>query len=63
MRIENYKDRAVEVMSALLDKLGYIVSPDKEGAVVSAYATGRSVGVTVMWPDDDEEDDGEWVQC
>lgn len=62
MKMKNCKDRAVEVMSALLDKLGYIVSPDKEGAVVSAYVTSRSVGVTVMWPDDEEED-GEWVRC
>lgn len=57
------KDRAVEVMTALLDKLGYIVSPDKEGAIVSAYATDKSASVTVVWPDDDEEEDGEWVRC
>lgn len=63
MKIKNYKDRAVEVMSALLDKLGYIVSPDKEGAVVSAYATDHGMSVSVMWPDDEDEDDGEWVRC
>lgn len=63
MKMKNCKDRAVEVMSALLDKLGYIVSPDKEGAVVSAYATDHGMSVSVMWPGYDEEDDGEWVRC
>lgn len=55
MRIENYKGRAVEVMSALLDKLGYIVSPDKEGAVVSAYATDHGMSVSVIWDSKEDE--------
>lgn len=49
------KDRAVEVMSALLDKLGYIVSQDKEGAVVSAYATGHGMSVSVIWDSKEDE--------
>lgn len=49
------KDRAVEVMTALIDKLGYIVSPDEEGAVVSAYATDHGMSVSVIWDGEEEE--------
>lgn len=55
MKMKKGKDRAVEVMTALLDKLGYLVSPDKEGAVVSAYATDHGMSVSVIWDDKEYE--------
>lgn len=61
--MQSNRDRAA-IAAYLVDKLGKL---DKLTAganvTISAYVTGRSVGVTVMWPDDEEEDDGGWVQC
>lgn len=51
------------IAAYLVDKLGKLGKLAGEDVTITAYVTGRSVGVTVMWPDDDEEDDGEWVRC
>ena len=58
----NNRDRAA-IAAYLVDKLGKLDKLTGEDVTISAYVTGRSVGVTVMWPDDKEEDDGGWVQC
>lgn len=58
----NNRDRAA-IAAYLVDKLGKLDKLTGEDVTISAYVTGRSVGVTVMWPNDDEEDDGGWVQC
>nr|DAG29447.1 MAG TPA: hypothetical protein [Caudoviricetes sp.] len=58
----NNRDRAA-IAAYLVDKLGKLDKLTGEDVTISAYVTGRSVGVTVMWPDDEEEDDGGWVQC
>lgn len=44
------------VAAYLLDKVGKLGLA--EGVAVTAYATGKSASVTVMWPDDDEEEEG-----
>mgnify|MGYP007130119056 FL=1 len=58
----NNRDRAA-IAAYLVDKLGKLDKLTGEDVTISAYVTGRSVGVTVMWPDDEDEDDGGWVQC
>lgn len=58
----NNRDRAA-IAAYLVDKLGKLDKLTGEDVTISAYVTGRSVGVIVMWPDDEEEDDGGWVQC
>lgn len=60
--MQSSRDRAA-IAAYLVDKLGKLDKLTGEDVTISAYVTGRSVGVTVMWPDDDEEDDGGWVQC
>ncbi len=60
--MQSSRDRAA-IAAYLVDKLGKLDKLTGEDVTISAYATGRSVGVTVMWPDDEEEDDGGWVQC
>ena len=60
--MQSNRDRA-SIAAYLVDKLGKLDKLTGEDVTISAYVTGRSVGVTVMWPDDDEEDDGGWVQC
>ena len=60
--MQSNRDRAA-IAAYLVDKLGKLDKLTGEDVTISAYVTGRSVGVTVMWPDDDEEDDGGWVQC
>lgn len=51
------------IAAYLVDKLGNLDKLTGEDVTITAYVTGRSVGVTVMWPDDDEEEDDGWVQC
>lgn len=58
----NNRDRAA-IAAYLVDKLGKLDKLTGEDVAISAYVTGRSVVVTVMWPDDEEEDDGGWAQC
>lgn len=60
--MQSSRDRAA-IAAYLVDKLGKLDKLTGEDVTISAYVTGRSVGVTVMWPDDEEEDDGWWVQC
>lgn len=60
--MQSNRDRAA-IAAYLVDKLGKLDKLTGEDVTISAYVTGRSVGVTVMWPDDEEEDDGGWVQC
>lgn len=60
--MQSNRDRAA-IAAYLVDKLGKLDKLTGEDVTISAYVTGRSVGVTVMWPDDDEEDDGGLVQC
>lgn len=60
--MQSSRDRAA-IAVYLVDKLGKLDKLTGEDVTISAYVTGRSVGVTVMWPDDEEEDDGGWVQC
>lgn len=60
--MQSSRDRAA-IAAHLVDKLGKLDKLTGEDVTISAYVTGRSVGVTVMWPDDEEEDDGGWVQC
>ena len=60
--MQSSRDRAA-IAAYLVDKLGKLDKLTGEDVTISAYVTGRSVGVTVMWPDDEEEDDGVWVQC
>ena len=52
----NNRDMAA-IAAYLVDKLGKLDKLTGEDVTISAYVTGRSVGVTVMWPDDDEEDE------
>lgn len=54
----NNSDRAA-VAAYLVGKLGKLDKLTGEDVTITAYVTGRSVGITVMWPDDDEEEDGE----
>ena len=60
--MQSSRDRAA-IAAYLVDKLGKLDKLTGEDVTISAYVTGRSVGVTVMWPDDEEEDEGGWVQC
>lgn len=60
--MQSNRDRAA-IAAYLVDKLGKLDKLTGEDVTISAYVTGRSVGVTVMWPDDEDEDDGGWVQC
>ena len=60
--MQSSRDRAA-IVAYLVDKLGKLDKLTGEDVTISAYVTGRSVGVTVMWPDDEDEDDGGWVQC
>lgn len=60
--MQSSRDRAA-IAAYLVDKLGKLDKLTGEDVTISAYVTGRSVGVIVMWPDDEEEDDGGWVQC
>ena len=60
--MQSSRDKAA-IAAYLVDKLGKLDKLTGEDGTISAYVTGRSVGVTVMWPDDEEEDDGGWVQC
>lgn len=60
--MQSSRDRAA-IAAYLVDKLGKLDKLTGEDVTISAYVTGRSVGGTVMWPDDEEEDDGGWVQC
>lgn len=60
--MQSSRDRAA-IAAYLVDKLGKLDKLTGEDVTISAYVTGRSVGVTVMWPDDEEEDNGGWVQC
>lgn len=60
--MQSSRDRAA-IAAYLVDKLGKLNKLTGEDVTISAYVTGRSVGVTVMWPDDEDEDDGGWVQC
>ncbi len=60
--MQSSRDRAA-IAAYLVDKLGKLDKLTGEDVTISAYVTGRSVRVTVMWPDDEEEDDGGWVQC
>lgn len=60
--MQSSRDRAA-IAAYLVDKLGKLDKLTGEDVTISAYVTGRSVGVTVMWPDDEEEDGGGWVQC
>ena len=60
--MQSSRDRA-DIAAYLVDKLGKLDKLTGEDVTIIAYVTGRSVGVTVMWPDDEEEDDGGWVQC
>lgn len=60
--MQSNRDRAA-IAAYLVDKLGKLDKLAGEDVTISAYVTGRSVGVTVMWPDDEDEDDGGWVQC
>lgn len=60
--MQSNRDRAA-IAAYLVDKLGKLDKLTGEDVTISAYVTGRSVGVTVMWPDDEEEDDGGWVKC
>lgn len=60
--MQSNRDRAA-IAAYLVDKLGKLDKLTGEDVTISAYVTGRSVVVTVMWPDDEEEDDGGWVQC
>ncbi len=60
--MQSSRDRAA-IAAYLVDKLGKLDKLTGEDVAISAYVTGRSVGVTVMWPDDEDEDDGGWVQC
>lgn len=60
--MQSSRDRAA-IAAYLVDKLGKLDKLTGEDVTISAYVTGRSVGVTVMWPDDEEEDDGGLVQC
>ena len=52
----NNRDMAA-IAAYLVDKIGKLDKLAGEEITVTAYVTGRSVGVTVMWPDDDEEED------
>jgi hypothetical protein len=54
--MQSSRDRAA-IAAYLVDKLGKLDKLTGEDVTISAYVTGRSVGVTVMWPDDDEEDE------
>lgn len=60
--MQSSRDRAA-IAAYLVDKLGKLDKLTGEDVTISAYVTGRSVEVTVMWPDDEEEDDGGWVKC
>lgn len=60
--MQSSRDKAA-IAAYLVDKLGKLDKLTGEDVTISAYVTGRFVGVTVMWPDDEEEDDGGWVQC
>ena len=60
--MQSSRDKAA-IAAYLVDKLGKLDKLTSEDVTISAYVTGRSVVVTVMWPDDEEEDDGGWVQC
>ena len=60
--MQSSRDKAA-IAAYLVDKLGKLDKLTGEDVTISASVTGRSVGVTVMWPDDEEEDDGGWVQC
>lgn len=60
--MQSNRDRAA-IAAYLVDKLGKLDKLTGEDVTISAYVTGRSVVVTVMWPDDEDEDDGGWVQC
>lgn len=60
--MQSSRDRAA-IAAYLVDKLGKLDKLTGEDVTISAYVTGRSVGATVMWPDDEEEDDWGWVQC
>lgn len=60
--MQSSRDRAA-IAAYLVDKLGKLDKLTGEDVTISAYVTGRSVGVTVMRPDDEDEDDGGWVQC
>lgn len=56
------KQDMADIVAYLVDKLGKLDKLTGEDVTITAYVTGQSVGVTVMWPDDEEEGDG-WVQC
>lgn len=60
--MQSSRDKAA-IAAYLVDKLGKLDKLTGEDVTISAYVTGRSVVVTVMWPDDEDEDDGGWVQC
>ena len=60
--MQSSRDRAA-IAAYLVDKLGKLDKLTGEDVTISAYVTGRSVGVTVMWPDDEEGDDGGLVKC
>lgn len=60
--MQSSRDKAA-IAAYLVDKLGKLDKLTGEDVTIGAYVTGCSVGVTVMWPDDEEEDDGGWVQC
>ena len=60
--MQSNRDRAA-IAAYLVDKLGKLDKLTGEDVTISDYVTGRSVGVTVMWPDDEEEDDGGLVKC
>lgn len=60
--MKSSRDRAA-IAAYLVDKLGKLDKLTGEDVAISAYVTGRSVGVTVMWPDDEDEDDGGRARC
>lgn len=55
MRLEGKSEQAA--LAAYLLKKAGDSGLLADGAVVSAYATNKSASVTVVWPEDDEEDD------
>lgn len=54
MKESKHSEQAA-VAAYLLDKVGKLGLAD--GVVASAYATGGSASVTVMWPDDEEDEE------
>ena len=43
------------VAALLMEKAGRLVA---DGATVTAYATPKSASVTVVWPDDEDDEEG-----